>query len=115
MINAIQVQSPENYRCGEYQQQVLDQFDLQRLEEKGADTVVYWYSTGDYCGAGNAFIRIKRKWHYHGCGHCSCYGPVDEFFPNEGRTLRQIWKGFSDDLKNEARSVYEEALKLEAK
>ena len=45
--------------------------------------LVYWYEIGDYCGDGEAVaLGVDGKLYVYGLGHCSCYGPFDEWGVN---------------------------------
>ena len=49
-------------------------------------TIIYYYEAGDYDGSGIAvIIQGDRLWEY-GLGHCSCYGPCDDFLNYVGCT-----------------------------
>lgn len=53
-------------------------------DEPGQDDryewLVYWYEEGDYCGDGEAVALGKDgKLYTYGLGHCSCYGPFDDW------------------------------------
>ncbi len=68
------VDSPESYSRGEYE----PQDDPPPADYGDADEIIYWYSSGSYCGAGQALIRKGKKYALIDLGHCSCYGPWDD-------------------------------------
>ena len=65
------VPSPKEYDNGDY-----DPTDYTPPENyAGADEIVYWYSVGSYCGAGNALVIKDGKAALVSLSHCSCYRP----------------------------------------
>lgn len=61
---------------------LIDEFnehDLTHLEGTDIKTIIHNYRIGDYTGDGDAFCIVKKnRWFIHPCGHCSCYGPLDD-------------------------------------
>lgn len=53
--------------------------------------LVYWYEIGDYCGDGEAVAFGKDGLvYFYGLGHCSCYGPFDDWgSPGKGMTVEE--------------------------
>lgn len=68
------VESPASYCRGDYEPQEYDPPE----NFGGADEIIYWYSVGDYCGAGEALLRKGDKWAHITMSHCSCNGPWDD-------------------------------------
>jgi hypothetical protein len=61
--------------CGE-----MSKWELKNLEEHGVEVVFYWYITASYEGSGHLIaINKEGKWCEHNMGHCSCYGPTENF------------------------------------
>jgi hypothetical protein len=44
-------------------------------------------------------------WHYHSCGHCSCYGPLDNLVLGEGRTLEELLQSCTKELREELKHL----------
>jgi hypothetical protein len=82
--------SPEGYNSGEYDPSDLSEWDVEKLAALKPDVCFYWYSTGSYCGAGQFLFRVEGKWHLWDGSHCSCYGPLEDVYLVEGRTLDEI-------------------------
>ena len=61
----------------------LGTWELDELEKKHAiDEVWYQYAEGSYEGNGTMILRRGDKYALHDMGHCSCYGPTEEFDGN---------------------------------
>lgn len=57
----------------------LCDWDLEQVGE-GYDWLVYWYEVGCYDGDGEAVALRKDGMVEIKClGHCSCYGPMDDW------------------------------------
>ena len=70
------------YSCGEDSE--FYKGDIKIIKDLGVEWACYWYETGSYEGDGCLIMRKDNKWYTHTCGHCSCYGPVDELALREG-------------------------------
>jgi len=66
------IDSPKNYQGGDWEPEQCDPTN------SGADEIIYWYSSGSYCGAGTALLRKGDQWAVLDLGHCSCYGPWED-------------------------------------
>jgi hypothetical protein len=57
----------------------LSEFDVMEFESFPPDAIFYWYVNGGYDGYG-ALIAVKdNRWYIKDLGHCSCYGPLEDF------------------------------------
>lgn len=79
----------------------LDEYDLAKAKEQGADLVIYWYSSGGYEGSGNALVRKGGLWTHCCLSHCSCYGPGEDLYPGPGESLDSIEARMSGYLLTE--------------
>ena len=81
------------------------------------DQFVYWYATGNYCGAGYALIKIKDSsmWLEQDLGHCSCYGPMEEFTVNvmNIKSLDEIRRSSTPEHFKDIKLIYEKAKEIE--
>ena len=57
----------------------LGEWNLKEIEGCGVSLFVYNYWDEGYDGSGLAVFKIGRKWGYVRLGHCSCYGPLEDF------------------------------------
>ena len=73
-MKVTRVESPKQYSNGEYEPTESTPPD----GYGGADEILYWYSVGDYCGAGIALLFKDGKVALDGLSHCSCYGPWED-------------------------------------
>ena len=100
-------QIPERYRDdAEYKPESMDdEYDLRPLQAyPTVDLLAYWYCSGCYCGAGQSILRINGAWYLHDCGHCSCYGPLDEIaasLRDPFASLDEVLARCSDDCREE--------------
>lgn len=83
----------------------VDEWDLEKVKALEPDAVFYWYVTGSYEGSG-ALIAVKDgKWYTKDLGHCSCYGPLDDFATDISEytkgSLDELLESGSDDWKKE--------------
>lgn len=96
-----------------YEDEDLSEWELQRVEEAGADLVVYMYGVGCYCGTGNMLARDgKGRWVLEGLGHCSCDGPVGSFYSRDfdrGGTLASIKERLTEDYRKEVAALFDAA------
>ena len=68
-----------------YESCALSENDLSRLREHvSPDEIRYWYARGDYEGSGIMLLLKEGLWYPWHMGHCSCYGPLDNFALGEG-------------------------------
>jgi len=65
------------YQYSDYDMCGFYEWDMEQFAKLGAEKVVYYYGTGDYCGGGEAMIRRNNKWYRANFSHCSCYGPTE--------------------------------------
>lgn len=57
----------------------FNEWDLRHTDGTDIKTIIHNYRIGNYDGDGDAFCRVKgNRWFVHPCGHCSCYGPLDD-------------------------------------
>jgi len=62
-------------------------------EELETDFLIYNHTCESYEGYGMALAQKNGKWYVHDMGHCSCYGPFDEFcFDKPYSTLEETIK-----------------------
>ncbi len=66
---------------------LLDGYDLQHLPDDLA-AVIYWYEQGDYEGDG-ILVELHNDYtvSYGYLGHCSCFGPMDQWSENRDRRM----------------------------
>ncbi len=58
----------------------LSDYDLKDLEYEELEWFVFWYEEGSYEGTGlGAGLTKDGKIRYENLGHCSCYGPMENF------------------------------------
>ncbi len=56
----------------------FSEFDLKHVPDC-AEELWYYYQSGDYDGSGHLLVLDKDgTYHLHHCGHCSCYGPLED-------------------------------------
>ena len=95
-MKVTRVKSPKQYSNGEYEPS-----DAAPPENyAGADEVIYWYSVGSYCGAGDALVLKDGKVALVGLSHCSCYGPWEDV-PNarDFKDKVEVSPGYMEELK----------------
>jgi hypothetical protein len=79
----------------------LSEWDLEKLQN--FDEVYYWYAQAPYEGMGQLLGLMSGRWYIWDCGHCSCYGPLDNFFPSKSDgyvSLTEIEKSCTSELIN---------------
>lgn len=54
-------------------------YDEDKLEEFGIQFAIYYYENEGYEGLGTCLAYKDTKWYTCDLGHCSCYGPFEEF------------------------------------
>lgn len=65
----------------------LDDSDAKNLFQAGIVEAWYWYRTAPYEGDGYLIGRkTDGTWVHTSLSHCSCYGPTDGGWSNEGLT-----------------------------
>jgi len=57
-------------------------YDEDILEDFGVTFVIYYYENEGYEGLGKCLAYKEGKWYTNDLGHCSCYGPFDNFPEN---------------------------------
>ena len=58
----------------------LSEWDFDDRLKEGYVWFVYWYENGGYDGHGEAVaLREDGTLDLHDLGHCSCYGPLEEW------------------------------------
>ncbi|MBE2180072.1 MAG: hypothetical protein IAE97_06335 [Chthoniobacterales bacterium] len=84
-----------------YESEAFSEWYVERLESSGADLVAYWYGAGSYEGTGHILARKNGQWYHHNCGHCSCYGPVEDgIFNGDGdASLEALLARCSEELR----------------
>lgn len=96
--------------------EALEPKQLRPFAEIGADTVIYWYATCCYSGAGHAFYRVDHRWYLHDMGHRICYGPTDSInAPHLSGGAELPYTVFShgtEDLQDLTRSLFLAALSV---
>jgi len=93
-----------------------NEHEKEKLEKIGFVFLTDNYNEGCYEGEGHILACFgEDDWHYHNCGHCSCYGPIDDFEPKvgTGEPLEKLIASFSDDLKKECEDIIKVARKFE--
>ena len=99
------------HKCGG----TSDDLDEIQLEQLGSNITEmwYWYTGGGYDGVGYILTRNERGlFTLHNAGHCSCYGPCDDFDDKDACTLGELLnrcRGFMaewQELYNEAARKY---------
>lgn len=92
-------------------------YDEDVPESHGIDFMVYDYTQESYEGWGDALAYKDGKWYTHDLGHCSCYGPFEEFgleipFNTLTEAMEDLhgndWSAFKEEA---IRRMYEEAMK----
>lgn len=99
---------PDNtcgWKCAE-----LTAEETSRFRAIGADTLIYWYATGCYSGAGYALFRVDNFWRMHDISHCSCYGPTDGINAPHTATVGQtnpvfLWTNSTSEVRNLTRLI----------
>ncbi|MCA9280364.1 MAG: hypothetical protein KDA34_14845 [Phycisphaerales bacterium] len=56
----------------------LDEWELSKIPTD-AEWVIYSCEIGDYCGSGTMLCKVGDSYLCHDMGHCSCFGPMEEF------------------------------------
>jgi len=83
-------------------QSVLDEYDLHNLESSDIEQVWYYYYRDSYEGSGQIIAYGNGKWYIHDCGHCSCYGPTENFSTNAHyESLDELEQALSSEYKKE--------------
>lgn len=72
---------PDGYTYQHGEISALDEWDANRLCESGAEEAWYWYAQGSYEGSGQILLRKGKQYDLHDMGHCSCYGPIEQWSP----------------------------------
>jgi hypothetical protein len=57
----------------------LSEYDLKPLQEFGVSVFSYWYVDHGYEGSGKAVVYWNDGWWTFDLGHCSCYGPTEDW------------------------------------
>lgn len=73
-----------SYSYGELQS--FDEYDIKHLQEHNIDEAWYWYVSDSYEGSGQLLFMKNGCWFLHDCGHCSCYGPLENLKIDVGYT-----------------------------
>ena len=105
-MKLIKVTMPANQ--GDYEDANLESYDLDNVSH--AKLVAYWYGTASYEGSGYAIIQHEDgKWDQAYLGHCSCYGPLENYSRSSGvyNTLSELVATFSDELKRDTLAIVE--------
>lgn len=85
-------------------------------EQFGLLKIFYWYACGDYCGAGRALVETVDGWFLVDMGHCSCNGPLEDWYPNPEHgvdTVDELFTSCSDDEKRYVHELYYAALEAD--
>jgi len=86
---------------------VLDDSYVDDLKKADIEVAAYWYATGSYEGSGDIIFRRTDGWRHHGMGHCSCYGPLDNFLSDKPvATLRELKQTMSEELREECEPLF---------
>lgn len=104
---------PDGYEY--YDAEPLSDYETERAQKAGADAVVYWYGRGSYEGTGVALVRNGGKWVVEYLGHCSCYGPFENFDEHSfaaAKPLDELAVGMTKDRADETRELFEQARAL---
>lgn len=95
---------PKSFRrSAEYTPCRLDKSYFRKMPNNIVE-IWYWYGSGYYCGAGQLLAKDnKNNWYHHDCGHCSCYGPIENLdFSFSGKSsLKKLYDECSTDMKKE--------------
>ena len=107
------------YKGGEYSSRSIDS-EIKSINDDIKtiiDQFIYWYASGDYCGAGYALIKLKdsNMWLEQSLGHCSCYGPTEEFTVNvmNMKSLDEIRRSSTPEHFKDIKLIYEKAKEIE--
>jgi hypothetical protein len=95
-MKAVQIEMTDS---GYFDNEALQSYELEKVEDAGVDVIVYCYGNGGYEGAGEALLRKNGRWFYESLGHCSCYGPLDSLeLSGDGETLDALAARMSEEL-----------------
>lgn len=62
----------------------LEDYELENIDQSKYQWLVYWYKYECWEGDGSvAALGIDNKLYFWNIGHCSCYGPFEEFLGNK--------------------------------
>lgn len=75
------------YSVGE--DELNSEYDLGHLP-KNTEWAVYSYRASDYGGDGIIVTKVDSKFYMCGLGHCSCYGPMEDFGLEGDGTLENV-------------------------
>ena len=85
----------------------LDEYDLEYLDKKAYEYLIYNYHYECYEGEGAAVLKDNNgKFILIDLGHCSCYGPLEERSPKCIYSLDEIIKLLDKRCKDEYDSKY---------
>lgn len=84
----------------------LGKYDLEDIIKKNLDWLVYHYERGDYEGSGYAVSSKDGVLREHNLGHCSCYGPVEQW--GETEVPPEYFLEFDESIFSAARSGEDE-------
>lgn len=92
-------------------------YDEGVLEDNNIEFAVYDYTNEGYEGYGNCLASKGNSWYTHNLGHCSCYGPFEEFdlkqpFNSLEEAIATLHNDdYSKSFDGAIKRMYEEAVK----
>lgn len=91
----------------------LEEYALEYIP-RNALCIIYNYKADYYEGSGWALIKYPEGWDEHNMGHCSCYGPMEEYRKCPTLlTLDQIAQNMSKEARTQIDPVLIAARKWE--
>ena len=92
-------------------------YEIPEIEKTGAIFAASNYKCDFYDGRGYLILNFgPDEWYFHYCGHCSCYGPVDDLVDDcktRREPLEKMIEGMSEDLREECADIIEHARRWE--
>jgi len=92
-------------------EEISEIFGKEELERKcqSTDEIWYFYYGDGLEGYGYLMARKEDKFEIFSLSHCSCFGPLDQDFDFEGRSLKDLFDHCSIELQERALFIFESA------